>query len=67
YTKPVVFDVTAVLVSDSRIEGKAAATIQRSDFDLFIPSATGVAGVEEDVILEMDFAAESGSETAPAE
>ncbi|MFN2139093.1 MAG: YceI family protein [Candidatus Promineifilaceae bacterium] len=67
YTKPVVFDVTAVLVSESRIEGKAAATIQRSDFDLFIPSATGVAGVEEDVILEMDFAAESGSETAPAE
>jgi len=67
YTKPVVFDVTAVLVSDSRIEGQAAATIQRSDFDLFVPSATGVAGVEEDVVLEIDFAAESGSETAPAE
>jgi polyisoprenoid-binding protein YceI len=58
YTKPIVFNVTAVLVSDARIEGNATATIQRADFDLFVPSATGVAGVEEDVILEIDFAAE---------
>jgi polyisoprenoid-binding protein YceI len=58
-TKPVVFDVRAVAVSDSRIEGTAAATIQRAAFDLFVPSATGVAGVEEDVLLEIDFAAEA--------
>ncbi len=58
YTKPVVFNVTAVLVSETRIEGSATATIQRADFDLFVPSATGVAGVEEDVVLEIDFAAE---------
>ena len=56
---PVVFDVTAVPVSDTRIEGSAATTIQRADFNLFVPSATGVAGVEEDVILEIDFTAEA--------
>ena len=57
-TNPVIFDVTAVPVSETRIEGSARTTIQRADFDLFVPSATGVAGVEEDVILEIDFAAE---------
>ena len=59
YSKPVVFDVTAVPRSDTRIEGSARATIQRSDFNLFVPSATGVTGVEEDVFLEIDFAAEA--------
>ena len=59
YTKPVVFDVSAVAVSGTRIEGSAATTIQREDFNIFVPSATGVAGVEEDVILELDFTAES--------
>lgn len=57
-TNPVVFDVTAVPVSETRIEGSARTTIQRADFDLFVPSATGVAGVEEDIILEIDFTAE---------
>jgi polyisoprenoid-binding protein YceI len=59
YTKPVVFDVTAVPVSSTRIEGSAIATIQRDDFNLFVPSATGVAGVEEAVVLELDFTAEA--------
>ncbi len=58
-TKPVVFDVTAVPVSNTRIEGKAATTIQRANFDLFVPSATGVAGVEENVTLEINFIAEA--------
>jgi polyisoprenoid-binding protein YceI len=59
YTKPLVFDVTAALVSDSRIEGSAVTTIQRDDFNLFVPSATGVAGVEEAVVLEIDITAEA--------
>jgi len=59
YTKPVIFDVTAVTVSDTRIEGNAKTTIQRADFNLFVPSATGVAGVEENVILELDFTADA--------
>ena len=54
-----VFDVTAVPVSDTRIDGSATAAIQRADFDLFVPGATGVAGVEEEVILEIDFTAEA--------
>jgi polyisoprenoid-binding protein YceI len=57
-TQPVTFDVTATAVSDSRIEGSAAATIQRAAFNIFVPAATGVAGVEEEVVLEIDFAAE---------
>ena len=59
FTKPVVFDVTAELLSDTRIEGSASTTIQWRDFNLIIPSATGVAGVEEAVILEIDFTAEA--------
>jgi polyisoprenoid-binding protein YceI len=58
-TRPVVFEATAVAVSDTRIEGSATAIIQRADFDLFVPSATGVAGVAEEVILEIDFVAEA--------
>lgn len=57
YTKPVVFDVTGTFVSDSRIEGSATTTILRDDYNLFVPSATGVAGVEEEVVLEIDFTA----------
>ena len=57
-TNPVVFDVTAVPVTETRIEGSARTTIQRADFDLFVPSATGVAGVDDDIILEIDFTAE---------
>jgi polyisoprenoid-binding protein YceI len=59
YTKPVVFDVKAVAVSDTRIEGNASATIQRADFNLVVPSATGVAGVDEEVVLELDFTADA--------
>ena len=58
-TRPVTFEVTAVLISPTRIEGSATTSIQRGDFDLFVPSATGVAGVEETVILELDFVAEA--------
>lgn len=58
-TRPVVFEATATLVTDTRIEGRAQATIQRNDFNLFVPSATGVAGVEEAVVLEIDFVAEA--------
>ena len=59
-TNPAVFDVTAVATSESRIEGSAVTTIQRAAYNLFVPSATGVAGVEEDIVLEIDFAAEAG-------
>jgi polyisoprenoid-binding protein YceI len=56
-TKPVTFDVTAQAVSNSQISGKATATIQRSDFNLQIPSVPRVANVGEQVTLEIDFVA----------
>lgn len=57
YTQPVTFAVAATPVSESRLEGTATATISRGDFDLVVPSATGVADVSEDVTLEIDFVA----------
>ena len=56
-TKPVTFDVTAQAISNSQISGKATATIQRSDFNLQIPSVPQVANVGEQVTLEIDFVA----------
>jgi polyisoprenoid-binding protein YceI len=56
-TKPVTFAVTAQAVSNSQISGKATATIQRSDFNLQIPSVPQVANVGEQVALEIDFVA----------
>ena len=57
HTQPVIFDVTAVLTSESRLEGQATAVIDHADFDLRIPNAPGVAGVAEAVVLELDFVA----------
>ncbi|NCF68583.1 MAG: YceI family protein [Chloroflexi bacterium] len=57
YTQPATFEVTAVPLSESRIEGKARTTINRGDFELFVPDATNVAAVAEEVILELDFVA----------
>ena len=57
YTQPVLFEVTAVPISESRLEGSATTIIERSDFDLVVPSATAVAAVGEAVILELDFVA----------
>ncbi len=58
-SQPVTFTVRAVPLSESRIEGSAITTINRSDFNLIVPSATGVAAVGEEVILEIDFVAEA--------
>ncbi len=56
-TQPVTFMVTAVAPTENRLEGSATASIQRRPFDLIIPSATGVAAVSEEIILELDFVA----------
>ena len=57
FTQPVTFGVTATAVTQDRLEGSATSTIQRRPFDLIVPSATGVAAVSEDIILELDFVA----------
>ncbi len=56
-TRPVTFEVTITVESADRLSGFATATIQRSDFDLNIPSVPQVAEVSSDVILEIDFTA----------
>jgi polyisoprenoid-binding protein YceI len=57
-TNEVVFDVNAALVSEGRIEGTAATVIDRVNYNLNIPRVPSVAGVDELVTLEIDFAAE---------
>lgn len=56
-TREVMFVATATPVSDTRLEGSASATIQRTDFELSIPSVPSVASVDEEVILEIDLVA----------
>jgi polyisoprenoid-binding protein YceI len=56
-TLPVTFDVTITVVSDSSLEGSARTVIERSDFNLTIPSVPQVANVSEQVGLEFDFLA----------
>jgi polyisoprenoid-binding protein YceI len=56
-TRPVTFDCTAGLVSPTRLEGSAATTISRADFDLAIPRVTQVANVDEEFSIEIALAA----------
>ena len=49
----------ATMISEDRIEGFASATIFRADFELGIPSVPRVASVDEEVILEIEFVAQS--------
>ena len=56
-TQPVTFTAEVVLAAENRLEGSATATIQRADFELAIPQVPRVAGVDEAVVLELDFVA----------
>jgi len=56
-TLPATFTVEATAVSDTQITGSATAIVNRTDFDLQIPSVPSVANVEEDVELYIDFTA----------
>jgi polyisoprenoid-binding protein YceI len=58
-TRSVTFNVTAQGTSASQITGTATTTIQRSDFDLTIPSVPNVANVGEEVTLQIDFVADA--------
>jgi polyisoprenoid-binding protein YceI len=59
-TNEVTFDVTVTPISETRIEGSATAVVTRESYGLTIPSVPGVANVEEEVELEIDFVAEAG-------
>ncbi|HLB46192.1 MAG TPA: YceI family protein, partial [Anaerolineales bacterium] len=56
-TQSVIFKVTGQGVSTSQITGTATATVNRSDFNLDIPSVPNVANVGEEVTLQIDFVA----------
>lgn len=56
-TKEVTFDVTATLKSQDQLTGQATLTVQRSDFNLNIPSVPFVANVGDSVILNLNFVA----------
>lgn len=53
-TVPVTFEVTATEASASGITAEARATVDRTDWDLNIPSVPFVASVEEEVDLVLD-------------
>jgi polyisoprenoid-binding protein YceI len=56
-TQPVEFTVQATPLTDTQLTGTANTIINRIDFDLNIPSAPGVANVEEEVELYIEFVA----------
>ncbi|MBL8134458.1 MAG: YceI family protein [Anaerolineae bacterium] len=56
-TKPATFTATVTPESEARISGTASAVVLRADYELNIPSVPGVANVEEEVQLEIDFVA----------
>ncbi len=56
-TQTVVFDGTADLTTPTRLEGHAAATISRADFNLVIPEVPQVANVDDAFLIEIEFVA----------
>lgn len=56
-TNPVTFDVDATAVSENELQLSGSAQVLRGDFSLNIPSVPFVAGVEEEVVLELDLVA----------
>ena len=57
YSQPVEFAVVATAVADNQITGTATAIINRTDFELSVPPATGVADVSNEVELRLSFTA----------
>lgn len=51
------FDLTVTVVSGERLEGLGSAMVAYADYGIAIPDAPGVAEVDEEVLLEIAFAA----------
>ena len=56
-TQDVVFDATVTPVSANELRGSAATTIRYGDWDIQIPQVPFIAGVADEVRLELDFTA----------
>lgn len=63
-TNPVTFETTATLEDSGRLSGQATTTVLYPDFNLTIPDVPFVAGVEEAVLLEIDFVAQAVEDAA---
>jgi polyisoprenoid-binding protein YceI len=59
-TNEATFDVTVNPTSETRLEGLASTAVMRADYGLEIPSVPGVADVDEEVLVELEFVAISG-------
>jgi len=53
--------MSVTAVDDATLQGAGTATIRYADFGISIPSVPFVAGVQDDVRLEIDFTAEAAS------
>lgn len=60
-TAPVTFDMTVTPVSTGELQGNGKATVRYADFGISIPNVPMVAGVDEQVQLEIDFTAKAAS------
>jgi hypothetical protein len=56
---PATFDMQVTAVAEDRLEGTASTTIRYADYDISIPEVPSVTGVEDEVELQLDFAAET--------
>ncbi len=56
---PVTFEVTATPIDENTIDGSAEATVLRSDYEIGIPNAPGVADVSDEVLIRLEFVATS--------
>ncbi len=56
-TRPVTFDATVTPVSTNELKGTASSTIRYGDWNINIPDVPFVAGVGDQVRLELDFVA----------
>lgn len=56
-TQPVTFEAQVTPVSEAQLTGSASATILYRDFGISIPQVQSVTGVEDQVVLEIDFTA----------
>ncbi len=59
-TQQVTFATTVTIVSETRLEGLASTVVLYRDYNITIPEVEQVAGVDEEVTLELEFVANAG-------
>lgn len=65
-TREVTFDTEVNVTAEDRLEGSASTTIRYPDFNITIPDVPNVSGVEEEVLLSIDFVATTVDEGSEA-